>query len=75
MNLQAYLLEHEQRDDQSINTQDTSHDNWNDWLEDEFWFEDTHWGDTDSTLSSSVRSSQVYIQTSQLNLFTEVDEI
>ena len=30
MNLQAYLLEHEQRDDQSINTQDTSHDNWND---------------------------------------------
>ena len=57
----AYLLEDEQRDDKSINTQNTSHDNWDNGLEDQFWFEDTHWCNTDSWLGSSIGSSQVYI--------------
>jgi hypothetical protein len=29
-------------DDETINTQDTRHDNWNDGLEDEIGLEDTH---------------------------------
>lgn len=57
------LLVHEQGDDESIDTQDTSHDNWDDWFENEFWFEYTHWCDTDTGFGSSVSCPQVYIQT------------
>ena len=36
------LLEHEQRDDETVNSEDTSHDNWDDGFEDEFRLEDSH---------------------------------
>ncbi len=44
----SYLLEDEEGDDESIDTQDTSHNNWNNGLEDKLWLQDTHGGDTDS---------------------------
>lgn len=46
--------------DETIDTQDTSHNNGDDWLEDKFGLEDTHAWNTDSTLSSSIGCTQVY---------------
>ncbi len=46
--------------DESIDTQDTSHNNWYNWLEDKFWLENTHAWNTNSTLSSSVGCTQVW---------------
>ena len=40
--------------DQTIDTQDTRHDNGYDGFEDKFWLEHSHAGNTDTTLSSSV---------------------
>lgn len=48
------------RNDKSINTQDTSHNNWYDWLEDQLWLEDSHAWDTYSTLGCTVSCSEVY---------------
>ena len=45
---QTYFLEDEQSNDQTIDTQDTSHNNWDDGFEDQLWFQDTHGGDSDS---------------------------
>ena len=45
---------------QTIDTQDTSHNNWYDGFEDQFWLEDTHRRDTDTTLSSTVSSTEIY---------------
>ena len=46
--------------DKSVDTQDTSHNYWDDGLEDQVWSEDTHRADTDSGLGSSVGGSEVY---------------
>jgi len=45
--------------DQAIDTQDTSHNNWDNGLEDQLWLQDSHGRNTDSTLSSSVGGSEV----------------
>ncbi len=45
--------------DQTIDTQDTRHDNGYDGFEDKVGLEDSHRGNTDSTLSGSISSSEV----------------
>ena len=45
--------------DESIDTQDTSHDNRNDGLEEEFWLQDDCAADAHSRLGSSVCGSEV----------------
>ena len=45
---------------ETVETQDTSHDNWKDRFHDKFWLEDTHGGDTDSGFSSTVSRSETY---------------
>ena len=47
------------RDNQAVDTQDTSHDNGYDGLEDEVGLQHTHAGDTNTTLGGSVGGSQV----------------
>ena len=46
-------------DDKSVDTQDTSHDNWDDGLEEKFWLKDDCTADTDSRLGSSVGCAEV----------------
>ena len=46
-------------DNKSVDTEDTSHDNWNDGLEDQFWLEDGHTANTDATLGGSIGGSEV----------------
>jgi len=46
-------------DDESVDTQDTRHDNGDDRLEDEFGLEDTHAADADTALSGTVGSTEV----------------
>lgn len=45
--------------DEAVNTQDTSHNDWNEGLKDQFWLQDTHAADTNTGLCSTVWSSQV----------------
>ena len=45
--------------DESIDTEDTCHNNGYNRLEDQVWLEDTHAADADTTLSGSVGSSKV----------------
>lgn len=46
-------------DDESVDTQDTRHDNGDDRLEDEFGLEDTHAADADTALSGTVGGTEV----------------
>jgi len=46
-------------DDEAVDTQNTSHNDWNKWLEDQFWLQDTHAANTDTGLGGTVWSSQV----------------
>ena len=43
----------------TVNTQDTCHNNGNEGLEDQLWLQDTHGGNTDTGLGSTVGSTQV----------------
>ena len=56
------LLEDEEGDNKAIDSQNTSHDNWDDGFEDELRLEDSHGGDSDSGLGGSVGSSQVFLR-------------
>ena len=47
------------RDNQSVNTKDTSHDNGDDRLDDEFGLEDSHGANTYARLGSTVCSAHV----------------
>lgn len=58
--ISTYFLENQEWNNKSINTQDTSHNNWNDWFENQFGLKDSHRCDSDSTLCSSVCSSKIY---------------
>ena len=46
-------------DDKSVDTEDTSHDNGNDWLDDELGFEDSDGADTDARFGSAVSGTHV----------------
>ena len=46
-------------DDQAIDTQYTSHNDWYDWFENEFRLQDTHASNTNSTLSCTVGGTKV----------------
>ena len=46
-------------DDESVDTEDTSHDNWDNRFEDELWLEHGDTTDSDSRFSSSIGSSEV----------------
>jgi len=48
------------RDDKSVNTDNTSHNNGNNTLHDQIGTEDTHGGETDTRLGSAVGSSKAY---------------
>ena len=52
-------LDNNDSHDHTIDTQDTGHDNGDDWLHDELWLEDTHGANSDSGFGWSVGSSQV----------------
>lgn len=47
-------------DDETIDTEDTSHNNGDDGLEDEVGLEDTHAADADARLGGTVGSTEVY---------------
>ena len=47
------------RDNEAVDTEDTSHDNGNDGLDDELGLQDGHRADTDTGLGSSVGGSEV----------------
>ena len=49
----------EYSNNQSINTKDTGHNDWDNRLEDKFWLQDSNGADTDSGLCSSIGSSHV----------------
>jgi len=49
----------EDSNNESIDTQDTRHDNWNDGLEDKVWLQDGDGADTDSWFGGSVGGSHV----------------
>lgn len=53
------FLHNDDSNDHTVDTQDTSHDDWDNGLHDEFGFEDTHGADTDSSFGGSVSSAQV----------------
>jgi len=53
------FLDNNNSDDHTIDTQDTGHDDWDDWLHNEFGLEDSHWADTDSGFGTSVSSSEI----------------
>jgi len=53
------LLSDDDGNDHSVDSQDTSHDDWNDGFHDKTRLQDSHRTDSDSTLGGSVRSSQV----------------
>ena len=46
-------------DNESVDTQDTSHDNWDDRFDDEVWLQHSHAGNSYTTLGSAVSSSEV----------------
>jgi hypothetical protein len=46
-------------DDKAVDTQNTSHNDWNEGSEDQFGSEDTHTANTDTGLGSAVGSAQV----------------
>lgn len=56
---QLTLSVEDNSDDETIDTQDTRHDNRYDRLEDQIWLEDTHAADADTTLGSTVGSTEV----------------
>ena len=45
--------------DKTVDTKDTSHNDWNEGLENEITLEDTNGGDTNTGLSSTVSSTEV----------------
>jgi hypothetical protein len=45
--------------DHAVNTEDTSHDHRHNWLHDEFGLEDTHRADSDSSLGTTIGSTEV----------------
>jgi hypothetical protein len=51
--------EDDDRDDESVDTHDTSHDDWDDRLDDGFGFHDGDGADTEARLSGSVGGSEV----------------
>ena len=53
------FLDDDDGDDHTINTEDTSHDDWDDGLHDKFGFEDTHGADSDTGFGGTVGGSKV----------------
>ena len=43
-------------DDEAVDTQDTSHNDWNKGLKDQFWLQDTHAADTNTGLGRDRKS-------------------
>ena len=43
----------------AVDTQDTSHNDWNEGLEDQVWLQDTDGGDTNTGLGGTVSGTQV----------------
>ena len=56
----SYFLKEDDSNDKAINTQNTSHDYWDNRFDDHIWLEDTHGRNTDTTLSGSISCSEVY---------------
>ena len=54
------LLSDENGNDETVDTQDTSHDDGNDRLHDQFRLQDTHTADTNTTLSGTISSTQIW---------------
>ena len=52
-------MSNENGNDETVDTQDTSHDDGNDGLHDQFRLQDTHAADTNTTLSSTISSTQI----------------
>lgn len=59
-NLTPTLSVEDDGHDEAIDTQDTSHDDGYDGLEDQVGLEDTHAADADATLGGSVCGTEVY---------------
>ena len=53
------FLTEDDSDDHSVDSQYTSHNDWNDTLHDQFRFQDSNGGDSDSTFGSSIGSSYI----------------
>merc|ERR1719424_762508 len=55
----AHLAIDDDSGDEAVDTQDASHDNWDDGAHDHIWTHDAHGGDAHSRLSGSVRGAKI----------------
>ena len=53
------FLNDDDSNDHTVNTQNTSHDDWNYWFHDQFWLENTHGADSDTGLGTTIGGSKV----------------
>ena len=60
--LSLTLVSDQYRDDETVDSDDTSHDDWNDRLHDEVWSHHTHGCNTNTTLGSTIGSTQSYVE-------------